>query len=124
VHHCCVEKKLEHCAECDLYPCKRLGNMTDFKDLNTNNVKRRTGETIKADGFNSWYDEYTSRADMLTIALEKYNDGRMKRYLCELFIQNDVKILTEIMKTAEKLSGTAKENGKQFKMIVESILKH
>ena len=68
VHHCCVEKKLEHCAECDLYPCKRLGNMTDFKDLNTNNVKRRTGETIKADGFNSWYDEYTSRADMLTLA--------------------------------------------------------
>lgn len=123
VHHCCVEKKLKHCAACEQYPCARLGKMGDFSDLNTNNVKRRTAETIKTDGFDSWYSEYTARAKMLTVALENYNDGRMKRYLCELFIQNDAATLAEIMNKAESLTGTQKEKGKQFKAIAETVLK-
>jgi hypothetical protein len=121
VHHCCREKQLKHCAQCGTYPCRRLGNMSDFSDLNTNHVKERTGKSIIADGFEAWYQDYKERADLLTVALERYNNGRMKRYLCELFIQQDIGTLRTIMQKAEGISGTPKEAGKAFQEIVQSI---
>lgn len=116
-HHCCRGKKLAHCGLCGDFPCARLGSMSDFRDLNTDNAKGRTCELIAASGFDAWYAQYHQRADMLTTALEKYNDGRMKRYLCELFIQRDILSLYKIMDDAKHLSGTKKELGKAFKAI-------
>ena len=121
VHHCCRERQLEHCGGCDAFPCERLGKMGDFSDLNTNNVKQRTCVVVASSGFDAWYAEYAERADLLTVALAKYNDGRMKRFLCELFIQRDIEALREIMKQAEKLKGTQKEIGKAFRSIVEAF---
>lgn len=123
VHHCCCQKKLKHCSFCSEYCCSKLGKMNDFSDLNTNHVKGRTSQSILEKNFDSWYFDYCKKADLLTIALEKYNDGRMKRYLCELFIQNEIDVLREIMNKAKNLSGSPKENGKNFKVIVENILK-
>ncbi len=121
VHHCSRERGLEHCAMCPDYLCPRLGKMGDFSDLNTNNVKRRTGDAIAAEGFEVWYNEYSRRADMLTRALENYNDGRMKRWLCELFIQMDAEFLGELMDRAEGLTGTQKEKGRAFRGLAESL---
>lgn len=122
VNHCCVEKKLNHCRSCDVFPCARLGKMGDFSDLNTNHVKQRTAEYIGENGFDKWYEEYCSRADMLTVALEKYNDGRMKRYLCELFITANIASLREIMRQAEEQSKSTDCRGKPFKTIVSTVL--
>lgn len=119
VHHCCREKALKHCAECEGYTCDRLGKMGDFSDLNTNNVKKRTGKEISEKGFDAWYKEYKKKAELLDEALEKYNDGRMKRYLCELFIQKALNELEEIMKRAQSISGTPKEKGKLFRETVD-----
>jgi hypothetical protein len=58
---------------------------------------------------------------MLTTALERYNNGRMKRFLCELFIQRDTDVLRDIMLRAEALSGNPKEIGKAFQELVKSI---
>ena len=121
VHHCCRENQLAHCGLCRSFPCVRLGKMGDFSDLNTNHVKERTCESIRTGGFEAWYQEYKERADMLTIALERYNNGRMKRYLCELFIQQDIDILRTIMHQAKGLSGNPKEVGKTFLGMVQSI---
>ena len=120
VHHCCKEKQLAHCGLCGAFPCERLGNMQDFKDLNTNHAKMRTCESIAVNGFAQWYREYALRADLLTTALLRYNDGRMKRFLCELFIQQDLETLQKIMREAESLSGTPKELGKAFREIVRT----
>lgn len=57
------------------------------------------------------------------IALEKYNNGRMKRYLCELFMREDLVVLQEIMDAANNLIGTPKELSIQFKSLVDQILK-
>ncbi len=119
VHHCCKEKGLIQCGGCAEFPCARLAKMTDFKDLDTNHAKQRNCAAVKKGGFDSWYAEYAKRADMLTVALEKYNDGRMKRFLCELFIKEDIKLLYEIIQKAEKIEGTQKEKGKAFRKIVE-----
>ncbi len=59
---------------------------------------------------------------MLTVALARYNNGRMKRYLCELFLQQDADTLREIMRRAETLSGTPKENGKAFQPVACAVL--
>lgn len=119
VHYCCKEKQLAHCGMCTEFPCIRLSKMGDFRDLNTNHVKERTCSTIAIFGFESWYREYEERAVLLTTALERYNNGRMKRFLCELFIQQDISILRDIMRQAESLSGSPKEIGKAFRQIVQ-----
>jgi len=96
--------------------------MSDFGDLNTNHAKEKNSRRIAAEGFAHWYAEYAKRADLLTVALERYNNGRMKRFLCELFIQQDMETLWEIMRQSESLRGTPKENGKAFQEIVRSVL--
>lgn len=122
VHHCCRGKGLVHCGTCDEFPCARLGKMGDFRDLCTDHVKERTCRYIAAHGFEAWRQDDKKRAELLTVALERYNNGRMKRYLCELFIQKDTAILQEIMHRAEILTGTLRENGKAFEEIVRSVL--
>jgi len=47
----------------------------------------------------------------------------MKRFLCELFIQQDINTLRKIMHEAEALSGSPNEIGKTFQEIVNSVLK-
>ena len=96
--------------------------MGDFSNLNTNHVKVRTCTAVASLSFDAWYEDYAERADLLTTALAKYNDGRMKRYLCELFIQQDLTTLQDIMRQAEILTGTPKENGKAFRVIAESVV--
>ena len=108
---------------CVEFPCMHLGKMGDFRDLNTNHVKERTCSSVSASGFESWYQEYEERANLLTEALERYDNGRMKRFLCELFIQQDINTLRKIMHQAEALSGSPKEIGKAFQEIVKSVLK-
>ena len=110
------------CGLCEEFPCERLGKMGDFSDLSTNHAKERNSRRIATEGYEKWYVEYKERADLLTLALARYNNGRMKRYLCELFIQQDIEVLRKIMLRAEPLTGTQKEKGKVFQEIVESVL--
>lgn len=94
--------------------------MGEFSDLHTNHAKDRNSQEIAAKGFEQWYESYARKAALLTVALERYNDGRMKRYLCELFIQQEIEVLENIMRKAESLTGTPKEIGKAFKKIAEN----
>ena len=121
VHHCCMEKGLAQCGLCGEFPCKRLGRMGDFSDLNTGHAKARISKRIAEEGFERWYEEYAERADTLTAALERYNNGRMKRYICELFIREDIEGLRELMHRAEALRGAPKEKGAGFKNIAREI---
>lgn len=95
--------------------------MGDFRDLNTNHVKERTCAAVAASSFEDWYADYAQRAELLGDALENYNDGRMKRFLCELFIQEELPFLREIMRQAAALAGTPKEKGAAFKRLVSSM---
>jgi len=121
VHHCCRERQLVHCGGCAEFPCVKLGKMGDFSDLSTDHVKERTCKMVAAEGFDAWYRDYVRRAELLTEALLKYNNGRMKRYLCELFIRRPLETLEEIMRQAETLSGSPKEIGKAFQAIAEAV---
>lgn len=115
VHHCCRDRRLAHCGLCGEFPCARLGRMGDFRDLNTGHVKQRTCAYVATAGFDPWYQEYEERAELLNVALARYNDGRMKRFLCELFIRQPMEVLRPLMREAESLTGEAKEAGKAFK---------
>ena len=59
---------------------------------------------------------------MLTVALERYNNGRMKRYLCELFLQRDLETLRQIMARAESLEEPdPKAQGRAFQALVREL---
>lgn len=122
VHHCIREKGLDHCGVCGEFPCAKLGKMGDFSDLNTDHVKERSCSAVASCGFAAWQQAYEAKADLLTTALERYNNGRMKRYLCELFIQQDLDALQEIMQRADALLGSPKERGKAFQKLVRDVL--
>lgn len=122
VHACCRTKGLAHCGVCADFPCLKLGKMGDFRDLNTDHVKERSYRRIAAEGWGAWYADYAQRAGLLTVALERYNNGRMKRALCELFIQKNTQTLREIMRRAEALAGMPpQEAGKAFLEIAASV---
>lgn len=74
-------------------------------------------------GFDLWYHDYIERKTLLTIALQKYNNGRMKRFLCELFMKEELIVLREIMEKAKELTGMQKEVSLGFKRIVEDVTK-
>ena len=123
VHNCVREKGLDHCGQCGDFPCPKLGKMGDFRDLDTGRVKERTCRAVAAEGLPAWLAEYEEKADLLTVALERYNNGRMKRYLCELFLQQDLDTLRRIMARAEALEGAdSKELGRAFQALVGEIL--
>lgn len=121
VFRCCRERGLRHCGECELCPCERLGKLGDFRDLSTDNVKRRSCAAIGAEGFDAWYRGHAERAELLTAALERYNDGRMKRFLCELFIKTDISLLRELMRQAEGIGGERKERGRAFRALASAF---
>lgn len=81
-----------------------------------------TVTAIQSSGFDDWYAEYQRKAKLLNIALEYYNSGRMKRYLCELFINNDIEKIELIMKQASLLMDNKKEKSLKFKELVKIIL--
>jgi len=56
-------------------------------------------------GFAVWYGAYAERANLLTVALERYDSGRMKRFQCELFVRQDMETLRDIMRQTEALRG-------------------
>jgi hypothetical protein len=98
--------------------------MGDFRDLHTNHVKERTCRSIQAAGFAPWYLDYCERADLLTQALSRYNNGRLKRTLCELFICEELPTLRAIMEEASTLSGDPKETAKPFQEIARAHIKN
>lgn len=120
---CCKEKNLLHCALCKEFPCDKVMKIGDFSDLNTNEHYSKVCYCISENGFDFWYQEYMERKVLLTTALEKYNNGRMKRYLCELFMREELIVLRKIMEKAKELTGTQKEVSLGFKRIAEDIIK-
>lgn len=124
IYKCCKAKDIIHCAVCREYPCKKCASLKEFNCLNTDGVWLRTVSTIQSKGFDKWFNEYQRKAEHLKFALEHYNNGKMKRYLCELFIHNDIEKIELIMDKATLLTGSRKEKCSKFKELVISILEH
>ena len=81
-----------------------------------------TCRAVAAAGLPAWLAEYEEKADLLTVALERYNNGRMKRYLCELFLQRDLETLRQIMARAESVEEPdPKARGLAFQALLREL---
>ena len=109
------------CALCPAYPCNQVRKIGDFSDLNTDRHFEKNCRRIAAEGFDGWYAAYRERAALLERALARYNNGRMKRYLCELFLREDLETLRALMARAEGLHGTIKERSAGFRRLAEEL---
>lgn len=119
IKKCCEAKRHPHCALCEEYPCPRIQHLEDFGNLDTSGCWADIADDIQRKGFEDWHQALKRKSDMLTAALETYNDGRMKRFLCELFIQQDLDTLERIMEAAKQLEGSKKDISERFKRIVK-----
>lgn len=122
IYKCCKKGNVLHCALCPKYPCNKCKKLKEFNCLDSKSAWLQICAVVREKGFDNWYGEYQRKAELLDIALEKYNNGKMKRFLCELFIQNDINRLEELMKQAELLVGSKKEICQQFKKIAEQTM--
>lgn len=120
---CCREKGLAHCALCPQYPCEKVKKVGDFSDLHTDGHYEKVCRRIRYSGFDSWYREYEERKELLTFALEQYNNGGMKKYLCELFMREELPALRSIMDQAGMMCGTKKEMVEGFRHLADGAWK-
>ncbi len=118
IKRCCRGRELPHCALCAGYPCEQIQQLEDFNDLQTSGCWTRIAQDIQRNGFDDWHETLREKSDLLTQALDTYNNGRMKKFLCELFIQEDLGMIKDIMEQAKRLEGTRKEISEGFKRIV------
>ena len=112
---CCSEKGHLSCGQCEKYPCDKIANMAEFKGFHTNKVWLSICEEIRQQGLENWYPQYEERCLLLEEALAQYNNGRMKNFLCKLFIERDLDELKVLMRqAAEVQSESPKESFKRF----------
>lgn len=120
---CCGGKGHVSCGQCAEYPCAQVDAMEEFKGLDTGKVWLRVCGDIRESGVEAWYPAYEAKCLLLREALDRYNDGRMKSYLCRLFIAQALPVLQAIMQEALPsipMEADAKERGKRFKQIVKA----
>lgn len=120
---CCGKKNIKICSECKESPCTKITKMNEFPSFNTDKVWEKNLLHIQRIGYESWIKEYEKKVELIIYALEKYNAGRSKQFICKLFMLNEVSVLEKIMAQAEKITtDDKKEAAKQFRKIVESMV--
>lgn len=96
--------------------------MDEFKGFDTGKVWLLINAQIAEQGIERWRAGYQEKCDLLKTALENHNDGRMKNYLCRLFVHSDLPLLKKIMQQAESMDEQSpRDRGKRFKQIVQSM---
>lgn len=121
IYKCCKKNNIKHCASCPQHPCINCQNLKEFNCLNTGGIWLKTCHAIKINGFEQWYINYSRKAKLLEIALQKYNNGRMKKYLCGIFIDTDLAKLECLMREAESFSGYKKDICIYFRRLINKI---
>jgi len=135
---CCVKKrKLEVCAECLDFPCKRFDGWFGTKPYDSWICHRKAEPNlkfIKEKGLKEFIKQQQKRIDLLKTMLNDFNDGRSKSFFCLsatlLSIQGlesaikevSVKTKKEDMKTRakalkEKLKEIAEKEKVELKLI-------
>ena len=108
-----VKRKKRFSVFVQNFPCERLGKMRFFSDLSTNHAKERIANVL-LEGYENWYAKYKERADLLTIALERYNNGGIKGSFDCLY-RGISKSARNHASGRNPLRKPKKEKGKRFK---------
>lgn len=119
---CCTKKKLNGCWECGEYPCTRLTHRKNFKGIYSQDTWLQTCEMIRSKGLDAWYREYAEKSDMIEQMLTRYNNGRLKSFICNLFMNNDLATLKRVAAEGEKIPyKSPSETGPLFREAVERM---
>lgn len=122
IYKCNKKNNIEHCALCSQYPCIKCQQLKEFNCLNTGGVWLKTCREIEVNGFEYWYKNYAKKAELLDKALQKYNNGRMKKYLCSIFINAKPDKLEQLMQEAELFDGNKKDSCLHFIQLISKIV--
>ena len=81
---CCAKnKKLEVCAECGEFPCKKFENEKVERDSFVTHGRIYYNQSyIKSNGLSAFLDRQKSRMCLLRKLIEQYDDGRRRSFFC------------------------------------------
>jgi len=122
---CCVkEHSLEVCAECGDFPCKKFDKETGERDsFVTHRKVRHNQRLISENGLDAFLEQQQQRIAFLETALERYDDGRSKSFLCLASALISIESLNEALSLAnsgESLKDTltrfAEKEGQELKL--------
>lgn len=81
---CCVAKHgFETCAECEEFPCNRLNTeKAGYDSFVTHRNMFLNSEYIRNNGITGFLDKQKERMDILTLLLNRFDEGRSKSFYC------------------------------------------
>ncbi len=80
---CCVtRRRLETCAECNEYPCKRMVNWDKADSFVTHRMSLRNLEIIQIEGMAAFLKQQRIRIQLLRDLINKCDDGRSRSFYC------------------------------------------
>lgn len=101
---CCHSKRgLNVCAECGEYPCQKCEKDTGEHDSFVTHRRVISNQLlIKEIGIDAFLDLQAERIAFLETALERYDDGKSKNFLCLAATLLSIQALNESLSLAEK----------------------
>lgn len=123
VYKCTVSKNAASCSVCPESPCSRLTEMKEFKNLDSGRVWLRNLEEMNTAGNGAFFEEYAERTGLFNEAMRRFDDGRMKNFMCRLFMTQNMETLRHIMLESGKIEDAdRKESAKKFRELSEILI--
>ena len=83
IARCSLEHgKVEYCAQCKDYPCKRYEDKAEYDIFITKQNQQKDMRKAMAVGPQAYRAEQEEKVEILYELLERYNDGRRKTFYC------------------------------------------
>lgn len=108
IARCSIEHDhLEYCFECSSYPCDKYAKMDKYDSFITHQHYYQDALKAKKQGLEVYNREQQEKINILTLLLDKYNDGRKKSFYClavNLLELEDLNDIIRIIKTNQNFN--------------------
>ena len=124
---CCQRKGLEYCFLCDEFPCEKYDGADLTDSFITHKNQFLDMEKAKLTGVESYKAELDSKIAILEDLLQKYDDGRRKRFFClavNLFDLHDIKTVMEKIASESNLESHIKDKAGTAVRLIEEMATH
>lgn len=97
IARCGMEKGLEYCFMCNIFPCDKLLDMEKYDSFITHRNQIKDMEKARISGMDSYVSMLELKERMLAYLLDNYDDGRKKSFYCMAVNLLDIKEIQKII---------------------------
>lgn len=115
---CCLNRGFEYCYECNDYPCDKYKNALKDSFVTHKNIFDNF-DKVKKYGIDNYMDTLEEKTEILSMLLNKYNDGRRKSFYCLAINLLEINDIRDVVETIEKK--LSKENMDYKEKIIKIV---